>query len=83
MKIVNNTHVSHCIFSYDVLPQLSHIRLVCADGNWQGNNTLHYETFLEYEKNGRISRKVLYADTWLDGNYTPESYTNDYHYNSS
>ena len=65
-------------FTYDNL-----YRLAYAGGNWQGNNTLHYETSLEYEKNGRISRKVLYADTWLNGNYTPESYTNDYHYNSS
>ena len=36
-------------------------RLAYADGNWQGNNSLYFETSLEYEKNGRISRKVLYT----------------------
>ena len=55
-------------------------RLAYADGTWQGNNSLYYETSLEYEKNGRISRKVLYANTWLDGNYATENYDNEYHY---
>lgn len=65
-------------FTYDNL-----YRLAYADGNWQGNNTLYYETSMEYEKNGRISRKVLYADTWLDGNYTTENYDNEYYYVNS
>ena len=43
-------------YTYDNL-----YRLAYADGNWQGNNSLYYETSLEYEKNGRISRKVLYT----------------------
>ena len=65
-------------FSYDNL-----YRLAYADGNWQGNNSLYYETSLEYEKNGRISRKVLHADTWLDGNYATENYDNRYYYANS
>ncbi len=65
-------------FSYDNL-----YRLAYADGNWQGNDSLYYETSLEYEKNGRISRKVLYADTWLDGNYATENYDNRYYYANS
>ena len=66
-------------FTYDNL-----YRLTYADGNWQGNNSLYYETSMEYEKNGRISRKVLDADTWLDGNYATENYDNRYyHANSS
>ena len=65
-------------YSYDNL-----YRLISANGEWHGNNDLYYETSMDYEANGRISRKVLYADTWLNGNYTTESYTNDYHYNSS
>ncbi len=65
-------------FTYDNL-----YRLAYADGNWHGNNTLYYETSMEYEKNGRISRKVLYADTWLDGNYTTENYDNEYYYVNS
>ena len=65
-------------YTYDNL-----YRLAYADGNWHGNNTLYYETSLEYEKNGRISRKVLYADTWLDGNYATENYDNRYYYANS
>ena len=65
-------------FTYDNL-----YRLTYADGNWQGNNSLYYETSMEYEKNGRISRKVLYADTWLDGNYATENYDNEYYYANS
>ena len=58
-------------------------RLTSANGNWYGNRSLYFENTMEYLPNGRISRKHLYADTWLNGNYTTESYTNDYHYNSS
>ena len=65
-------------YTYDNLYRLS-----SADGNWHGNNTLYYETSIEYEKNGRISRKVLYADTWLDGNYATENYDNRYYYANS
>ena len=65
-------------YTYDNL-----YRLTYADGNWHGNNTLYYETSIEYEKNGRISRKVLYADTWLDGNYATENYDNRYYYANS
>ena len=65
-------------YTYDNLYRLTH-----ADGNWHGNNTLYYETSIEYEKNGRISRKVLYADTWLDGNYATENYDNRYYYANS
>ena len=65
-------------YTYDNL-----YRLTYATGNWHGNNTLYYETSIEYEKNGRISRKVLYADTWLDGNYATENYDNRYYYANS
>lgn len=65
-------------FTYDNLYQLAY-----ADGNWHGNNTLYYETSMEYEKNVRISRKVLYTDTWLDGNYAIENYDNQYYYANS
>ena len=65
-------------FTYDNL-----YRLAYAEGDWHGNNTLFFETSIEYEKNGRISRKVSHADTWLDGNYAAEIYDNEYHYNNS
>ncbi len=58
-------------------------RLTSATGYWHGNNTLHYETSIEYEKNGRISRKILHADTWLDGNYATKNYDNEYYYANS
>ena len=73
---LGGTYRSSC--AYDNL-----YRLTYADGNWQGNNSLYYETSMEYEKNGRISRKVLYADTWLDGNYATENYDNEYYYANS
>jgi len=65
-------------FSYDNL-----YRLISANGEWHGNNDLYYETSMDYEANGRISRKVLYADTWLDGNYATENYDNEYYYVNS
>ena len=73
---LGGTYSGHYI--YDNLYRLS-----SADGNWQGNNTLYYETSLDYERNGRISRKVLYADTWLGGNYATENYDNEYYYVNS
>ena len=56
---LGGTYGSH--FTYDNL-----YRLAYADGNWHGNNTLSFVTSLDYEKNGRISRKVLSTDTWLN-----------------
>ena len=65
-------------YTYDNL-----YRLTYAAGNWHGNNTLYDETSMEYEKNGRISRKVLYADTWLNGVYAMDNYNNEYHYTNT
>ena len=65
-------------YTYDNL-----YRLAYAKGNWYGNKDLYYETSSDYEKNGRISRKVLSVDTWLNGNSATESYDNEYHYSNS
>ena len=65
-------------YTYDNL-----YRLTYAVGNWHGNNTLYYETSLEYEKNGRISRKVLNTDTWLNGGFSGSHFDNRYHYDTT
>ena len=65
-------------YTYDNL-----YRLTYAAGNWHGNNTLYYETSLEYEKNGRISRKVLNTDTWLNGGGSGSHFDNRYHYDTT
>jgi len=65
-------------YTYDNL-----YRLTYAKGNWYGNKDLYYETSSDYEKNGRISRKVLSVDSWLNGNQATESYDNEYHYTNT
>ena len=65
-------------YSYDNL-----YRLISANGEWHGNKDLYYETFSDYEMNGRISRKTLIANTWMNGNYSTEDYDNEYHYANS
>ena len=73
---LGGTYRSSC--AYDNL-----YRLAYAAGYWHGNNSLYYETSLDYERNGRISKKDLYADTWMNGNYVTENYHNEYHYENS
>ena len=62
-------------YAYDDL-----CRLILAEGEWNGNSSLRHGTYMRYEQNGRLSRKIQIADTWLDGNPATVAYDNCYHY---
>ena len=65
-------------YTYDNL-----YRLVHSDGEWAGDRYLHYDMDMSYLKNGRLQRKSLVTETWIDGNPTPINYDNHYHYDEN
>jgi RHS repeat-associated protein len=57
----------------------SFYRIEHSEG-WWGQTPLSYTLDMEYHDNGRIQRKTLSSDTWLEGVLASMNYDNAYHY---